>query len=151
MTELVRVCEVLGVSESYLLGISNELERDPSATLRHACLRGVRNMLGQVAELTLDGIERHAKLVGLHAQHERTLLRSGESLLEALFVVDRLNTKKLDDIPGWATVLRVKDNFEVALEDARRRITTHDRHDSNLRKRWSAVRDAEQADMDDES
>lgn len=133
-TALVRVSEVLGVSSDYLLGMSDEPERDQAAALRSACLIGVRKQLSRVAEITVDEVARHARLVGPHVGHVRGLLAAGDDLLEAFSGFMRSNSGAFDRMRGGATALRRAQEFETALEDARTAIRAHDALDGDLRR-----------------
>lgn len=132
VSEIVRVAEVLGVSTDYLLGASDEPERDKSAALRSACLRGVRKQLARVAEITVDEVARHARLVGPHAGQVRGLLATGDDLLEALNSFMRANAGAFANQRGGATLQRRAQEFETALADARTAIRAHDALDADL-------------------
>ncbi len=145
MPDLVRVAEVLGVSESYLLGTSHEPERDPAMALRHACLRGVREMLTTVASITVDEVARHARLVGPHAGTVRGLIDSGHDLLEVLNSFIRQNSGAFANQRGSASVVRLSAEFEAALSDARKRIALHNALDADLRCALAELPDADAA------
>jgi transcriptional regulator with XRE-family HTH domain len=133
--DLVRVSEVLSVSVDYLLGISDEPEKDQSAALRSACVRGVRKMLDKVAAVTVDEVARHARLVGPHAGHVRGVLAAGDGLLEAFGSFVRANSDVFENsMRGAATLQRRAQEFETVLADARMAIRAHDALDGDLRR-----------------
>lgn len=134
MADLVRLAEVLSVSTDYLLGVNDEPERDPSAGLRHAILRGVRSQLQRVAEITVDVIASHEKLIGPRAGKERALLTAGDDLLEAFASFVRANSTVFADQRGSARLERCAHEFEASVKEARDALRRHDDRDASLRR-----------------
>lgn len=142
LSELIRAARLYGVSLDYLTGESEEVDRDPSMALRNACLRGVRQQLDRVAEITVSEVARHARLVGPHAGNARNLIHAGDNLVDALGAFVRFNAEEFAGQRGGATVVRRSEEFETALDDARGRIRLHDALDGDLRRALAAIDDA---------
>jgi transcriptional regulator with XRE-family HTH domain len=139
VSELIKCARIYGVSTDFLLGESEEVDRDVTMNLRHACLRGVRTMLTNVAAITVDEVARHARLVGPHAGNVRSLLTAGDGLLAAYAAFVRHNEKAFANQRGGATLQRLADEFESALMDARNRIRLHDSLDADLHRSLAAL------------
>ncbi|MDQ0590997.1 helix-turn-helix domain-containing protein [Variovorax paradoxus] len=147
--EIIKAANLYSVSLDYLVGESNEPERDPALALRHATLRGVRGMLHRVAEATVDQVARHARIVGPNVGNVRGLLAAGEGLLEALAAFVRANSGAFQNQRGSATVVRLMQEFETALDDARKRVALHDSLDGDLRRALAEIGDADPLPLED--
>lgn len=151
ISELVRVAEVLGVSVDFLVGSSDEPERDPAAGLRNAVLKGVRKQLERVAEITVDEVSRHARLVGTDSGSAGQFIEAGGELLDAVRGLERLNPGRMDDMRGGATLARRLHEFENALLGAKRRQRLALALDADLRERLGRLPDGDiEFDLDDE-
>lgn len=143
ISELIKAARIYGVSIDFLTGESDEVDRDPSMGMRHSILKGVRHQLERVAEITVDEVARHAKLVGPHAGQVRDVIAAGESMLAGYAALVRLNEAVFDDLRGSATLVRFAQEFEQALQAARIAIRLHDSLDSDLRRRLAELDDSD--------
>lgn len=144
MSQLVRVADLYGVSEMFLLGKTSEPERDPARSLRAATVRGIRGLLDGLAVGLVDAIGAHARAVGPDVILARTVLSAGQALIDALGVLMR--QPEFDETKGSAAVARLSSEFEVSLHETRRAIEKFDRLDLALRERVAravAANDAE--------
>lgn len=133
LPELIRAAEIFGTTVDFLVGTTNESDRDPSRALRAAAVRGLRGMLDGVAERMTDEIGRFATLCGPDATNARAVLGAGTELLDALGVMQR--QPEFDDVHGGAKVTRVAREFEERLSAVREAIARFDALDLALRER----------------
>jgi transcriptional regulator with XRE-family HTH domain len=139
LTELIKIAEVYSVPLDYLVGTTDETERDPALALRRGCLNGVRKQLERVAEITVDSIAKHTGRVGAHAQHVREVLVTGKDFLEAYETFVRHNLSKFNIQRGSASLVRVAEDFENALLASQKAIREHDAEDAELRRSLAAL------------
>jgi transcriptional regulator with XRE-family HTH domain len=132
--ELIRIAAAYGCSVDYLLGESDDEVRDKAQGIRDALLRAVRTQIQRVASVTVDAVERHAKLVGPHIGTVNSLLAAGDALLAAVETLCRLNNEALQDMRGGATIIRCAGDFEAELQSARQKVRVHDALDGDLRR-----------------
>ncbi|MDM0018380.1 helix-turn-helix domain-containing protein [Variovorax saccharolyticus] len=133
MVELIRVADLYSVSVGYLLGTTNEVERDPARALRAATVRGLRGMLDGLAVGLVDAIGAHAAAVGPDVVSARAIVAAGQALIDALGVAMR--APEFDDIRGGASVIRAVLEFESRLDEVRSAIKKFDLLDLDLRER----------------
>jgi transcriptional regulator with XRE-family HTH domain len=143
VSELVKVARLYGTTVDFLLGEAPEMDRDPAAGLRNAVLNGVRKQLERVAEITVDEVSRHARLVGSDAGSTGQFITAGAELLDAVRGLERLNPGRIDDMRGGATLARRLHEFESALLDAQRRLRLAQALDNDLRERLGRLTDSE--------
>lgn len=139
LTEIIKAARLYCVSVDYLVAESTDSLRDPSQGLRDACLRGVRKQLERVAEITVDQVARHARLVGPNISTVTRVVAEGDSLLDAIQTLYRLNGEALDDMRGGATLVRCAESFEAELLAARKAIRLHDALDGDLKRALTAI------------
>lgn len=142
--ELIRAAEVYGTTVDYILGITAEDDRDPTRSLRAATVRGLRGMLDGLATGLVDAIGNHARFVGPNAVCARSVVSSGQALLDALAVL--LRQPEFDEMKGGAAVARTASEFEARLHDVRHAIEKFDRLDLDLRERIANAVAANDAD-----
>jgi transcriptional regulator with XRE-family HTH domain len=123
LEQLVAAADVYGTTADFLLGRTNEPERDAHVALRAATLRGVRRMLDAASEGVMQLFERRAALVGPDASHVAALVVSGQALQDALATLMR--AEGFDELRGGATVVRCAEEFSAAIVSARRRLDAH--------------------------
>lgn len=144
LSELIKAARLYVVSVDYLVGDSDDQVRDHAQALRDTCLRGVRRQIERVAEITVDQIARHTRLVGPHIGTVRGLLKSGDGLLDSIQTFCRLNLQAMEQQRGGATLLRCAEEFERELLDARKSIRLHDALDGDLRRALAAISSEDQ-------
>jgi transcriptional regulator with XRE-family HTH domain len=133
MEKLVKAAQVYAVSADFLLCLSDDPERDTSLALRNSTLRGVRSMLCDAARLTVDAVDRHAKLLGPDATRVASLVASGQALVEAVQAFVRSNHETFDDLSGGARLQRCAAEFEVEACVTRTRLNAYRTLDLELR------------------
>lgn len=146
MVELLRVADLYGVSETFLLGKTNEPEKDPARSLRAATVRGLRGLLDGLAVGLVDAIGAHAAAVGPDVVRARSIVSAGQALIDALGVAMR--APEFDDIRGGASVVRAASEFEVRLDEVRVAIRKFDRLDADLRERIANAVAANDSEID---
>lgn len=124
---LVRASEVYGVSMDYLMGLSDEPERDPRAAERNARFRQVNTVIESTGRTIVTAVLSHMNS-GPTVITTRHLIRRSEALVECVENLRKLNLKAFDeDLRGSATVMRAVDELMLELSTARRAIDHHER------------------------
>ena len=126
MALLVRAAEVYRVSTDYLLGVSDEPDRDPKLAVRLHVLKAWESILGDAAQKLCDSAITATKNMGDNWQVAQAYLDEGERLLSAFRAFQRLNAEAFDDMRGGAALISAAERFEHALGESRFQITrTH--------------------------
>jgi hypothetical protein len=136
---LVRVAEEVGVSTDYLLGLSDEPDRDPDVALRTGTKRALRAVFEGVAERCVGEIDRVARLVGPGCSDVRLLVEAASAVAEAAHNLHRLNPGAFDDARGGATLVRTVAELETVLTRARRGLRVFEQHGVDLQSRLRGV------------
>jgi len=123
LEQLVAAAETYGTTTDFLLGLSNEPDRDAHMALRAATLRGVRAMLIAASESTVQLFERRAALIGPDASHLSAIVDAGQALQNAIAVLMRADG--FQELRGGASVVRCADDLDAAIVAARRRLDAH--------------------------
>ena len=143
LIQLVKVAELYACSVDYLVGTSTDMLLDPSAGLRHACLRGVRSMLNRVAATTVNEVSRHARMIGPNVSSVGELLAAGDRLLDTVVSFQRLNLPVFQEQRGSASIVSACEAFETALLDARKKARLASSLDEDIRRQLAAIRDVD--------
>lgn len=113
---LIEAARVLGVSVDYLLGESEEADRDPKSAAKAALFRRVRRLLARntqaVAECLLEAVSSPA-------EDELRLSRfatRANALCASVEAFSKLNASVFDDARGGATLLRTCDEMRESLK-----------------------------------
>ncbi|MDR7295465.1 transcriptional regulator with XRE-family HTH domain [Pelomonas aquatica] len=123
LEQIVAAAETFGMTTDFLLGLSNEPDRDAHMALRAATLRGVREMLATASEATMQLFERRAALIGPDALHVAAIVDAGQALQNAIAVLMRADG--FQELRGGASVVRCADDLAAAIVAARRRLDAH--------------------------
>jgi len=127
---LVRVASELGVSMDYLVGLSDDHERDPLLARRSALHRSVRCQLDTVVDALAGAFERHAATTTpIEVSH---LLRVSEQAVAAVNGFVEANQEAMLDMPKGAPVLRAIHDLAEVTAVARERMDRHAEFEAQL-------------------
>lgn len=136
---LVRASTVLGVSMDYLVGLTDEPDRDPSAVRRRAYLDSVRTQVNRLAEEVVGTFEVADRLAGPDADHFRQLVRSADALCCALDAFHRSNVDHFERLRGVAAVTTATADARRAAMKGAAALRVHDESLLALMRRLSAL------------
>ncbi len=109
---------VYGVSVDFLLGLSDEPERDPALVERQAVLRHVEGMLREHAAQVLEMISAHMNAATKPISLARRLLGVSSAATEAFDRFATLNGEAWEDMPGGAMLLKAMVELETVTQAA---------------------------------
>ena len=109
---------VYGVSVDFLLGLSDEPERDPAVAERQAVLRHVEGMLREHAGQVLDRISAHMNAATRPLALARRLLGVSGTATETFDRFATLNDEAWQDMPGGAMLLKAMVELENVTQAA---------------------------------
>lgn len=101
MADLPAVSRALGVSADYLLGLSDEPERDPAAARRALVMGHLRDQLETVTGHLADAALESAVEIEM-AMRTTGLLRKAEAMALAVARFEAANAAVFDDLPAGA-------------------------------------------------
>lgn len=120
LSVLVRASEAYRVSVDYLLGASEEPDRDPKNAMRLRILLGCRGVMEDMAHKLCDSVIRAADGMGENWQVAHAFMEEGEKLLQSFKAFRRLNGAAFDEeMRGGASLDATAERFELALAEAR--------------------------------
>ncbi|MEO6279187.1 helix-turn-helix transcriptional regulator [Roseateles sp.] len=125
LERIVAAAGAYGVTTDFLLGLSDEPDRDTHRALRAATTRGVRGMLEAATEGVIGLFESHATLMGPAASNLAALVDAGQALQDAIAVLMRCNGEAFEEMRGGATVVRRAADFDQLIQSARCRLVAH--------------------------
>lgn len=117
--------DVYSVSVDFLLGMSDEPERDPKSAEQHAMVRHLESLLRGTAENIGAALLVHAKQGGLPMQSIRVLTDDAEAMAAAVARFIELNPK-FGDMRGGAPVALALERMATATASAREAIRRFD-------------------------
>lgn len=125
---LIKASEIYGVSVDFLLGLSDEPERDPKAAERQAAMRHVHALVSGTSE-TLVGLLLQYLAHGVPSvKTAETLLNRAQDLADAVNRARAMNQKLFDEkIKGGSTMLKLATQTTEACAAARDMLTRHER------------------------
>ncbi|WP_374568755.1 helix-turn-helix domain-containing protein [Ideonella sp.] len=109
---------VYGVSVDFLLGLSDEPERDPAVAERQAVLRHVEGMLREHAAQVLEMISEHMNAATKPISLARRLLGVASTATETFDRFATLNGEAWEDMPGGAMLLKAMVELETVTQAA---------------------------------
>ena len=136
LTIIVRAASAFGVSADYLLGVSDEPERDPSASLRSGLLRALRGQLDGVASALAGSFSAVAAVQ--HLADVDGFVAAVGKLLQAVALVEK--SVGFDEIRGGASLLRHADNVSALHHELDTALQRHQEADALLRRQLAAAR-----------
>lgn len=123
----IRAVEVFGVSVDYLMGLSDEPERDPRMAERQSAMRHVSGMVMGLSEVVVNQLQLYLTRGAPSVMATRSLLQSGQALIDAVQTMRSRNPDAFDELLGGATVERTHEEFAKALLSAKSILDRHDR------------------------
>lgn len=126
LVKLVKASEVFAVSIDYLLGISDEPERDPQMAERQAALRHVSDVMDATSRTIVTAVLGH-RAAAPSVVVTKNLAARAEQAIEALEQLRAANLEVFDgELRGAAKVLRTMDELQAAVHTTKALITKHD-------------------------
>jgi transcriptional regulator with XRE-family HTH domain len=130
---LLHIATVYNCSLDFIFGLIDSPDRDPARRTRATCLASVRGMLERVAELTVEQVDRSARLSsGMDVGTVRELLFAASRALDSLQLFQKLNQKTFDDLRGGASLIRAEADLGDAVRAAKSRLKLSDALDADL-------------------
>jgi transcriptional regulator with XRE-family HTH domain len=124
---LKNASEVYGVSIDYLMGVSDEPERDPKAAERQAVMRSISGVLHATAETILTRVHVHMANGAPSVAMARRFITASDELVQAVTRMYELNRVAFDeDLRGANTVLTKADTLQRILMEVKRQLERHD-------------------------
>lgn len=128
MWALEAASRVYGVSVDYLIGVSDEPERDPKLSERKAVMRNVHGMMMSTAETIVERVHLYMASGAPSIVTARRFIASAEELVEAVNRMYEINRQAFDeDLRGAATVVAKMDNLRTVLLEVKGQLERHDR------------------------
>ncbi len=118
---------VYGVSVDFLLGLSDEPERDPAVAERQAVLRHVEAMLREHAAQVLEMISAHMNAATRPIALARRLLGVSSVATETFDRFATLNGEAWQDMPGGAMLLKTMVELETVTQVALEALSKQER------------------------
>lgn len=126
LVKLVKASEVFGVSLDFILGISEEPERDPRMAERHAAFRHVSDVMEATSKTIVTAILSHQSS-SPSVLATRTLANKAFAAIEAVEQLRASNLEVFDsELRGAAKVLRTVEDLQAEAEKARAVLSRHD-------------------------
>lgn len=150
---LLRATEVYRCSMDYLMGLSDDPDRDPQAEVRRLIVDSASQMMQAQTNALLEGMTAQLKKEGPLVTACQSIANEGQILVDALRRFIKLNEAEFNnEMRGSASVLVALESFEAnGLGAARRQLQRFDRVNAESARRIKAVtadRAASAANMD---
>lgn len=117
---------VYGVSTDYLMGLSDEPDRDPKQAEKRAAMRQVQEMLVANAESMIETMLDHIANGAPTVQTTRTLVDGCKKHIESLKRFIELNSKKFEVMRGGSPVLSSLEAITALVEHSDQLLYRHD-------------------------
>lgn len=125
---LIKASEVYAVSVDFLLGLSDEPERDPKAAERNAAMRHVHALVSGTSETMIGLLLQYLAQGVPSVKTASTLLNHADELAQAVNRVRVMNPKLFDEkLKGGSALVRIADQTANACAQAREMLSRHDR------------------------
>ena len=135
---LVRASSVYRVSLDYIMGVSDEPDRDPASTERRQVLCGVEDAVKTATLEIYELAMRHIEQGGPTVEMSHSMLREGEQFHRAVTRFMEINKDKFEDMLGGSPLAGMAERFESnCLGPARQQIARHKHIHSAADKRLS--------------
>ncbi len=127
LTMLIKACETYRVSMDFLVGISDDPDRDPTSVERRMVLAGAERMLHDMSQRLADAVVYQTNLGGPTVEMARVVLRDGEQFMERFnrFVKD--NGVAYEQMRWCASMTAAASDLEETLVQARSLLDRHRR------------------------
>lgn len=117
---LIRACETYRVSMDFLVGISDDPDRDPTSAERRAVLTSAEKMLHDMAQKLADAVVYQTNLGGPTVEMARAVLRDGEQFMERFNRFVSANGAAFEAMAWNASLTAAAADMEETLAQARR-------------------------------
>lgn len=120
---LIRYAEVYAVPIDYLVGLSDEPDRDPRMAARTAAMSAARSIVDSAVASITDHVERNLASSSLHQEVISELAQLLEELVDAYTNMRRLSGDDFDDILGGSRLdkaIRLCQSVIPRVEEAKR-------------------------------
>lgn len=119
LTELISAAKLYRVSLDFLVGISDDPDRDPTTVERQEILTGASAMLSQMAERLADAVVYQTNLGGPTVEMARNVLRDGEQFMARFNKFVKDNGVAYEDMQWNASLTSAAADLEDTLVRAR--------------------------------
>lgn len=124
---LVNASDVYGVSVDYLMGRSDEPERDPRLAERQALVRNTHHAMMTYAQMMVNQIHAYTTKGAPAVVTARRLLAEAESMAEAVDRFHQLNREAFLDLKAGSTLLRRLEGLQAAVMEVKSMLDRYDR------------------------
>ncbi len=124
---LVVLSETYAVSIDYLMGVSDEPERDPKGAEIHALLRTAERMLKEHAASVTETLTGYIRSDAPSIVATAKMLNHAEALTQAVTRFREANKSSFDELKTGATLVRTCNELAEATTAARNVISRHER------------------------
>lgn len=131
----IRAVEVFGVSLDYLMGLSDEPERDPRLAEKQSAMRHVSGMVSGLSEILVTQMQHYLTKGAPSVLATKSLIKTGQELVNSVTTLQARNADSFDEMMGGATVLRHLDEFSRELLQAKGILDRHERISEDVIKR----------------
>lgn len=140
LSVLLRACVVYRCSMDYLVGLSNDPDRDPQAEVRRYILESTSRLVQTQTNALVESVTTQLIKEGPLATACHSIANEGQALVDALRRFIQLNAAEFNnDMRGSASVLTALDSFEAnGLGHARRQLHRFDRVNAEAKRRLQA-------------
>lgn len=124
---LANASDVYGVSVDYLMGRSDEPERDPRLAERQALVRNTHHAMMTYAQMMVNQIHAYTTKGAPAVVTARRLLAESESMAEAVDRFHQLNREAFLDLKAGSTLLRRLEGLQAAVMEVKSMLDRYDR------------------------
>lgn len=117
---ILKAAVAYGVSIDYLMGMSDEPERDPETAERMAILKSVRETVKVQTDSLVTVLLKNAADMTPMTDHMTNMLKRIDQLFESFDKVCRKNPEFQDDVIAGSALQRAVDEAHTAANDAKR-------------------------------
>jgi transcriptional regulator with XRE-family HTH domain len=121
-----RASTIYGVSCDYLMGTSDEPERDPKHAEKRAAMRQVSDMLESNAEAIVDAMMDSIASGAPTVMTTKGLVDQSVKMVEAFNRFREINVKKFDELRGGSPVVAAIRDMESLAANAQQLLDRHD-------------------------
>lgn len=125
---LIIASTVFGVSIDFLLGLSDEPERDPKKAERDAAMRHVHNLIEFNARSMTGMLQQYLSTGTPSVSSARRLMTASRSLTDTVKRVQELNPKAFDEkLKGGAKLIAAKQSMDEVMDEVGQMLDRHER------------------------
>ena len=125
---LLKASTVYAVATDFLLGLSDEPERDPKAAERQAAMRHVHALVSGTSEAMIGLLLQYLAHGVPSVRTAESLLNVADELAQAVNRTRQMNLKLFDEkLKGGSSLVRLADQTAIACAQAREMLSRHER------------------------